>query len=62
MVLVSTLIFALAACGESGTTYNYSKATCNNEYVSTSLYDEMYKGSSITVYNDKVVWTMADVK
>ena len=59
MALVLTVIFAMTACGESGTKYTYSDTNVDNL---KTMYDAMYKNSSITVSESKIVWKISDVE
>ncbi len=71
MALVLTVIFAMTACGESGTKYTYSDTNVEmtgdlggeggNDNLKT-MYDAMYKNSSITVSESKIVWKISDVE
>lgn len=67
LALVITVMFALSACGGNGEvkTYKFSKAesATSGNHSSTdmsSLYDVMYKDSTITVSDKEVAWSVKD--
>lgn len=70
IALVLTAMLALAACGNAGTNYNYSGTnaeiingnTSSPDASMKTLYDTMYKDSTITVSDSKIVWKISDVE
>ena len=73
LALVFTVMFALSACGEKGTEYKYSATKV--ELIGdlggdeggiggnlNTVYETMYKNSSIVVSDSKVVWKFSDTE
>ncbi|MDE6273532.1 MAG: hypothetical protein K2L87_00600 [Clostridiales bacterium] len=69
LALAMVCVLALVACG--GTTYTYSKTdvkmTGDNMGVDMSgtmntMYDNMFKGSTLDVSDSEIVWTVSDQK
>ncbi len=55
---VAAVAFAFTACGAEVT---YTYAGCEFNYGSTEIFDTMYKGSTITVSDSKIVWKISDI-
>lgn len=56
IMTVASVAFAFTACGAEVT---YTYAGCEFDYGSTA-FDTMYKGSTITVSDSKIVWKILD--
>ncbi|MDE6505359.1 MAG: hypothetical protein K2L42_05765 [Clostridia bacterium] len=67
LALVLAVILSLCAC-ESGVTYTYSKANVEmgagigGTGSMSAVYDAMYKDSTITVTDSKIVWKISDME